>query len=66
MGGLPLLDLVLMNIKFLRQLDQRLLALDRGNRRFRLECRPMVPAWSSSHGLLLARSVMLLLRGKST
>jgi hypothetical protein len=62
----PLLDLVRMNIKFLRQFDQCLLALDRGHRRFRLECRAMVPAWSSSHGLLLARSVMLLLRGKST
>ena len=60
------LDLVRMHIEFLRQLDQCLLALDRGHRRFRLECRAMVPARSSSHGLLLAGSIMLRLRGKST
>jgi len=59
-------DLVRMNVEILRQLDQRLLALDRGHRHFCLECRAVVPARSSCHGLLLARSIMLLLRGKST
>ena len=49
-----------------RQLDQGLLALDRGHRHFRRECRAVVPARSSCHGLLLARSIMPPLRGKST
>ena len=51
----PLLDLVRMNVEILRQLDQRLLALDRGHRHFRLECRTVIPAPSSRHGHLLAR-----------
>src|SRR6056297_1695431 len=62
----PLLDLVRMDVEILRQFDQRLLALDRGHRHFRLEFRAVVPARSSCHGLLLARSIMLPLRGKST
>ena len=62
----PLLDLVGMKIEILRQLDQGLLTPDRGHRRFRLECRAVVPAWSSCHGLLLARSIMLLFHAKST
>jgi len=62
----PLLHLVRMRVEFVRQFNQRLLALDRSNCRFRLECRAVVPARSSSHGLLLARSIVLLLRGKST
>jgi hypothetical protein len=55
-----------MNVKILRQLDQRLLALDRSYRHSRFEGRAVVPARSSSHGLLLARSIMPLLLGKST
>jgi hypothetical protein len=55
-----------MEVEIMRQLDQGLLALDRGRRHFCLECRALVPAWSSCHGLFLARSIMLLLRGKST
>ena len=62
----PLLDLVGVNIKVLRQFDQGLFTFDRGNSHFRLECRAVVPARSSRHGHLLARSIMLLLRGKST
>jgi hypothetical protein len=62
----PLLDLVGMEVEILRQLDQGLLALDRGHRHFRLECRAVIQAWSSYKGILLARSIMLLLRGKST
>ena len=62
----PLLDLVRVDVELLRQLDQGLLAFDRSYRDFCLECRAVVPARSSCHGLLLARSIMLLLRGKST
>jgi len=62
----PLFDLVRMNVELLRQLDHGLLALDRCYRHFRLESRAVVPARSSCHSLLLARSIMLLLRGKST
>ncbi len=62
----PLLDLVRMDIEILRQLNQGLLALDSGNRHFRLKGRAVVPARSSSHGLLLACSIMPLLLGKST
>jgi hypothetical protein len=62
----PLLDPVRMDVAVLCQFDQSLLALDRGHRYFRLECRAVVPARSSCHGLLLARSIMPLLHGKST
>src|SRR5690606_18135975 len=62
----PLLDLVRVDVEVLRQFDQGLLALDRRHRHFRLEWRTVIPAWSSCHGLLLACSIMLLLRGKST
>ena len=58
-------DLVRVDVEILRQLDQGLLALDRGHRHFRLECLAVGPAWASCHGLLLARSIMLPLRGKS-
>ena len=61
-----LLDLVRVNVKILCQLDQRLPALDHGRRHFRLECRAVVPARSSSYELLFARSIMPPLRGKST
>lgn len=54
-------DLVRVNVKILRQLAQRLLALDRGHRHFHLEYRAVVPARSSCHGLLLARCIMPLL-----
>ncbi len=62
----PLLDLVRMNVELLRQLDQRLLALDRSHRHLRFECRAVVPARSSRHDHLLACSIMPLLRGKPT
>ena len=48
----PLLDLVLVHIELMRQLDQCLIVLDRGHSRCRLECRAMVLAISSYHGLL--------------
>jgi hypothetical protein len=69
------------HVKILRQFDQGLLALDRGNSHFSLECRAVGPARSSRHGHLLARSILLpnrreidppdqflarLIRGKST
>ena len=59
-------DLVRVNAKILRQLDQCLLALDCGHRycHFRLPCRAVVPAWASCHGFVLARSIMLTSRGK--
>ncbi len=50
----PLLDLVGVDIKTLRQLDQGLLPLDRSHRDLSLECRAVVPARSSRHGHLLA------------
>src|SRR5690606_17591833 len=62
----PLFDLVRMDVELLRQLDHGLLALDRRHSHFRLECRAVVPAWSSCHGLLLACSIMPPLLGKST
>ena len=62
----PLFDLVRVNVEILCQLDQRLLALDRGHGHFRLECRAVIPARSFCHNHLLACSIMLLLRGKST
>jgi hypothetical protein len=61
--GMIVSDLVPMDIELLRQLDYGLLARDRGHCYFRLERRAVVPAWSSCHGLLLARSIMPLLRG---
>ena len=39
------------HIELLGQLHQRLLAPDGGKRHFRLECRAVVPARSSRHGL---------------
>ena len=51
----PLLDLVRVEVEILCQLDQGLLALDRRHCKFSLECRAVVPAWSSCHGHLLAR-----------
>src|ERR1019366_2752314 len=49
--GPPGRDLVRMNVKLLRQLRQRLLALHGSQRHLRLECRAVVPAWSSAHVL---------------
>ncbi len=40
----PLLDLVWMGIKVLRQLDQSLLTLNRGDSYFCLESRAVIPA----------------------
>jgi hypothetical protein len=51
----PLLDLVRVEVEILCQLDQGLLALDCRRCKFSLECRAVVPAWSSCHGHLLAR-----------
>jgi len=48
---LPTRDLVRMNVKLLRQLRQRLLALDRGQCHSRLEGRCVVPACPSRHAL---------------
>jgi len=59
----PLLDLLRMQIEILRQPDQRLLALNCGHRHSRLECRAVVPARSSCHGLLLARGTVAPLPG---
>lgn len=61
-----LCDLVWMDVEILRELDHDFLALDGSYRHFRLECRAVVPALSSRHGLILARSIMPLLREKST
>jgi hypothetical protein len=55
-----------MDVKVLRQLDQSSFTLDSGYSYFRLEGRTVIPARSSCHGHLLACSIMLLLRGKST
>ena len=46
---LPLRDLVGVDIELLRQLGQRLLALDRGQRHFRLEARCVVPTRALRH-----------------
>jgi hypothetical protein len=74
----PLPDLVRVDVEILRRLDQGLLAARewartngaslarRCHRHFRLECRAVVPARSSCHGRLLARSIMLPWPGKST
>ncbi len=63
---LPLPDLVWVNIEIWRQLDQRLLALDRSDRHLCLGCRAAVPARSACRGFLLACSIMPPLLGKST
>jgi hypothetical protein len=55
-----------MDVKLLRQFNQSSFTLDRGYSDFRLEKRAVIPARSSRHGPLLACSIMLLLRGKST
>jgi hypothetical protein len=44
-------DLIGVNVELLRQLGQRLLALDGGQSHFRLECRAVVPARSFRHRL---------------
>ena len=46
---LPLRDLVGVDFELLRQLGQRLLALDRGQRHLRLEGRRVVPTGSLRH-----------------
>jgi hypothetical protein len=51
----PLLDLIGAPIKVLSQLDQGLFPLDRSNGHLCLECRTVIPARSSRHGLLPAR-----------
>ena len=47
----PCCDLVGMNVELLRQLSQRPIASDGGERHFRLESRCVVPARSSAHRL---------------
>jgi hypothetical protein len=54
--ALPRGDLVRMDVELLRQRGQRLLALDRGQSHFRLECRRMRPAAPLRHRMLLMRS----------
>jgi hypothetical protein len=44
--GTPLPDLVRVDLELLRELDQCLVALDRGERRLRFECGSMVTAGS--------------------
>ena len=60
---LPLLDLVGVDAKLLCQFRQRLLALDRGQRRLRLESRRVVPAGPSCH--LGSRSQRILRRSQA-
>jgi hypothetical protein len=48
-------DLIGVDVELLGQFSQRLLALDRGKRDFRLEGRTVVPARSSAHGLSCSR-----------
>ena len=48
---LPRCDLIGMDVELLRKLSQRPIALDGGKRHLRLECRCVVPARSSLHGL---------------
>src|SRR6202035_4513549 len=48
---LPLRDLIGVNVELLRQLGQRLLALQSSQCHFRLECRAVVPARSFRHRL---------------
>jgi hypothetical protein len=50
---LPLGDQVETDIELMRQFDQRLLALDRGQSHYRLEGPRMVLAWSFAQTLLL-------------
>jgi hypothetical protein len=47
----PLRDLVDVHVELLRQLDQRLLALQGSQRHLCLECRAVVPAYSFRHRL---------------
>jgi hypothetical protein len=51
-----------MDVELVGQVDHGLLALDRRHRHFRFERQAVVPAWSSCHGILFARSIMPLLR----
>jgi len=55
-----------LNVKILRQFDQRALALDHGYRYFRLKCRAVMPAWSSYQMEWLPPCMMPQLCGKST
>lgn len=61
-----LFDLVQAAVKILCQLDQDALALDRGHRPLGFQERAMFSARSPRHGHLLACSIMLLERRKST
>jgi hypothetical protein len=62
----PLLDLVRMTIKVLRQFDQGLLALSAATATFALNAELWRLAWASCHGPLFACSIMPLVRRKST
>src|SRR4051812_10171941 len=61
---LPLGDLVGMNVELLRQLGQRLLALDGGQSHLRLESRCVVPTWSSGHCFSCAARILAAFRQK--
>ncbi len=50
---LPLRNLIGLNVKLLRQLCDRLVALDSCQRDLRFEYPSMIPAWSSWHDCLL-------------
>src|SRR3954447_4689381 len=53
-----------MNVELLRQLGQRLLALDGGQSHLRLESRCVVPTWSSGHCFSCAARILAAFRQK--
>src|SRR3954466_8538795 len=56
--SLPGRDLVGMNVKLLRQLSQRLLALHGSQGHLRFESRRVIPAWSSAHRLSCSAAIL--------
>jgi hypothetical protein len=60
----PLRDLVGMNVELLRQLGQRLFALDGSQSHLRLESRCVVPARSSGHCFSCAARILAAFRQK--
>src|SRR3954447_12661766 len=61
---LPGRDLVRMDVELLRQLGQRLLALDGGQSHLCFESRAVIPARSSRHRLSCSRAILAALRQK--
>src|SRR3954453_18504536 len=61
---LPGRDLVRVDVELLRQLGQRLLALEGGQSHLRLESRAVVPARSSRHRLSCSRAILAAVRQK--